>query len=64
AIRAGYGVGVCQVEIARHDPALVRVTPDLFSFELPLWVVMHEDLRGVARYRAAFDALVEGLGRL
>lgn len=64
AIRAGYGVGVCQVEIARHDPTLVRVTPDLFSFELPLWVVMHEDLRGVARYRAVFDALVEGLGRL
>ncbi|ADG09255.1 LysR family transcriptional regulator [Caulobacter segnis] len=64
AIRAGYGIGVCQVEIARRDPALVRVTPDLFSFELPLWVVMHEDLRGGARYRAVFDALVEGLGRV
>jgi DNA-binding transcriptional LysR family regulator len=64
AIRAGYGIGVCQVEIARRDPALVRVTPDLFSFELPLWVVMHEDLRGVARCRAVFDALAEGLGRV
>jgi DNA-binding transcriptional LysR family regulator len=64
AIRAGYGIGVCQVEIARRDPALVRVTPDLFSFELPLWVVMHEDLRGVARCRAVFDALADGLGRV
>lgn len=64
AIRAGYGIGVCQVEIARRDPNLVRITPDLFSFELPLWVVMHEDLRGGARYRAVFDALVAGLGRI
>lgn len=63
AIRAGYGIGVCQVEIARRDPTLVRVAPDLFAFELPLWVVMHEDLRGVARCRAVFDALAEGLGR-
>lgn len=64
AIRAGYGIGVCQVEIARRDPTLVRVAPDLFAFELPLWVVMHEDLRGVARCRAVFDALAEGLGRV
>lgn len=64
AIRAGCGIGVCQVEIARRDPNLVRVTPDLFSFALPLWVAMHEDLRGGARYRAVFDALAEGLGRV
>lgn len=64
AIRAGCGIGVCQVEIARRDPNLVRVTPDLFSFELPLWVAMHEDLRGGARYRAVFDALAEGLSRI
>lgn len=64
AIRAGYGIGVCQVEIARRDPALVRVAPELFSFALPLWVVMHEDLSGAPRCRAVFDALVEGLGRV
>lgn len=64
AIRAGYGIGVCQVEIARRDPNLVRVTPDLFSFDLPLWVVMHEDLRSSASCRAVFDALVAGLGRI
>ncbi len=64
AIRAGYGIGFCQVEIARHEPDLVRVTPQLFSLEFPLWVAMHEDLRGVARYRAVFDALAEGLARI
>lgn len=63
AIRAGYGIGFCQVEIARREPDLVRVAPDLFSLEFPLWIAMHEDLRGGARYRAVFDALAEGLGR-
>ncbi|WP_260599188.1 LysR family transcriptional regulator [Sphingomonas endolithica] len=27
AIRSGFGIGVCQVEIARRDPLLVRVLP-------------------------------------
>ena len=61
AIRAGYGIGFCQVEIARHEPDLVRVTPQLFSLEFPLWVAMHEDLKSSRRCRVVFDALVEGL---
>ena len=60
AIRAGFGIGICQVEVARHDPKLVRVVPDV-SLPLPLWVVMHEDLKTNARYRVVFDALVDGL---
>ena len=61
AIRAGFGIGICQVAVAARDAALIRVLPDAFSFDLPLWVVMHEDLRSSARHRAVFDALVEGL---
>lgn len=61
AIRAGIGIGVCQVPLARRDPALVRVLPDLFSHALDTWVVMHEDLRASAPVRAVFDALVAGL---
>lgn len=59
AIRAGLGIGVCQVPIGARD-GLVRLLPD---FELPLetWVVCHEDLRGLARVRTVFDALVTGL---
>jgi DNA-binding transcriptional LysR family regulator len=60
AIRAGFGIGLCQVAIARRDPALVPVVPTL-KLPLPLWVVMHEDLKTTARYRVVFDALVEGL---
>lgn len=61
AIRAGFGIGICQVAIARQDAMLVRVLPKEFVFELPLWIVMHEDLRSNGRYRAVFDALVDGL---
>lgn len=61
AIRAGFGIGICQVPIAAREPNLVRVLPEGFTVELETWVVMHEDLRTSARCRATFDALVEGL---
>lgn len=60
AIQAGFGIGLCQVAIALHNPALTRVIPDT-SLLLPLWVVMHEDLKTSARYRVVFDALSAGL---
>jgi DNA-binding transcriptional LysR family regulator len=44
-IRAGCGIGACQVGIAHRDPRLVRVFPDLRVIELQTWVTMHEDLR-------------------
>ncbi len=64
AICAGLGIGVCQVPIARGDPALVRLLPDAFDLSLDLWIVMHEDLRRSRRCRVVFDALVEGLARI
>lgn len=60
AIRAGVGVGICQVALAARDPMLERVLPG-FSFDLETFVVTHEDLREVRRVRLVFDALVEGL---
>ncbi len=60
AIRAGLGIGVCQVALAARHADLVRVLPAL---QLPLetWVVMHEDLRRVRRVRLVFDHLVSSL---
>lgn len=59
AIRAGIGIGFCQLQLgARHG--LVRIASE-FAFDLETWVVCHEDLRSVARVRAVFDALVAGL---
>jgi len=60
-IRAGAGIGVCQVAIARRDEALVRLFPRQVNMELDTWVTMHEDLRNSPRCRVAFDALVKGL---
>ena len=60
-IRAGAGIGVCQVPLAARAPALVRVLADAFAFRLDTWVTMHEDLRASPRCRVAFDALVAGL---
>lgn len=60
AIRAGYGIGVCQVGLARREADLVRVLPE-FQLDLDTWVAMHEDLKANRRCRTVFDALVEGL---
>ena len=60
AIRAGFGLGVCQVGLARRD-GLVRVLPRLFSFRLDTWVAMHADLRDSPRCAVTFAALVQGL---
>ncbi|MEA2729246.1 MAG: hypothetical protein QOF70_3721 [Acetobacteraceae bacterium] len=61
ALRAGYGVGACQVGIARRDPDLVRVLPDAFAVPLETWLMMHEDLRASVRVRRVFDFLAIGL---
>lgn len=61
AIRAGLGIGVCQVNLARRNPALRRVLPDGFEFKLGVWIVMHENLRSTPRCRATFDHLAAGL---
>lgn len=59
-IRAGCGIGVCHVALARLNTDLVRVLPKM---QLPLetWVTMHEALRSSPRCKVTFDALVQGL---
>jgi DNA-binding transcriptional LysR family regulator len=61
ALRAGFGIGSCQAGIARRDPDLVPVLADQLSFDMELWVVMHENLSKVKRMRLMFDHLVVGL---
>ena len=62
AMRAGYGIGLCQAPRPGRDVDLVRVLVREVDIPLAMWVVMHEDLRNSARCRAVFDALVEELG--
>jgi len=60
ALRAGFGIGVCQRGLARRDK-LLPVLPGSFNFALETWVVMHEDLKSSRRMRLMFDHLVEQL---
>lgn len=61
ALRAGLGIGACQVPLARKaQPALRRVLPSV-RVRLDAWVVMHEDLKQVRRNKLVFDSLVSGL---
>ena len=59
ALRAGFGIGICQTCLARRNPQLVRLFPEEMSFALETWVTMHEDLRGNRRMRLVFDHLVK-----
>ena len=60
-IRAGCGIGFCQLALARRNAELVQVLPLKVEFKLDTWVTMHEDLRNSPRCRVTFDALVKGL---
>jgi DNA-binding transcriptional LysR family regulator len=61
AIRAGFGIGFCQVGLARRDPRLKRLLARRLALRLDTWVAMHQDLRDSPHCRATFDALAAGL---
>jgi DNA-binding transcriptional LysR family regulator len=60
-LRAGAGIGLCQVPLAKRGGTLVRILQRQVSVPLETWVTMHEDLRTRPGCRAAFAALVAGL---
>lgn len=62
ALRAGLGIGGCQLALAADEPDLVPVLADSLRFELEMWLCMHEDLRASRRVRLLFDHLAETLG--
>ncbi len=61
ALRAGFGIGVCQLPIAARDPALIPVLPREIAYDLPIWVVMHGALKRERRMAAVFDHLARGM---
>jgi len=60
-IRAGGGIGICQLAIAARTPELVHLLPDHFAMDLDTWLTMHEDLRHTPCYKLTFAALLQGL---
>ncbi len=61
AIRAGFGIGICQSALAARDEAIVRVLKTKFSLTMDTWIAMHEDLRESPRCAVTFAALAAGL---
>ncbi|MGN1285259.1 MAG: LysR substrate-binding domain-containing protein, partial [Bradyrhizobium sp.] len=64
AIRAGFGIGLCQRAVVREDNQLMHLLPKEFSPSLDVWVTMHQDLRKSPPMRSMFDHLVEALKRV
>jgi DNA-binding transcriptional LysR family regulator len=63
AIQAGMGLGPLPCWLGDGTPGLERVMPAQ-GFVQDLWLVLHRDLRYVARIRAVADFFVAGLRRL
>ena len=60
-VRAGVGIGIVMQPLARRDPALVQVLPELALPVLPVWLTAHRALRGSRRLQRVFDVLAVGL---
>ncbi|MEN5083204.1 LysR family transcriptional regulator [Bosea sp. TWI1241] len=58
AVAAGAGIGVIHHFMAQGDPRLVRVLPETVSIERSFWLLVHADLKEVARVRAVVDFIV------
>lgn len=63
-IKAGFGIGFMQVAIGDKDPDLMRLRPDLDLGSLPVWLVVHKEIKTSARVRRVFDHLVQAFKKV
>ena len=63
AIVDGIGLGLVHCFMAQREPRLVAILPEKISVERSYWLLVHEDLRRVARVAAVCEFLTEVLGR-
>ncbi|HUA34995.1 MAG TPA: LysR family transcriptional regulator [Candidatus Binataceae bacterium] len=59
AMAAGVGIGVAPCCVGDEYPGLVRLVPGEAPELRPVWVIMHRDLRRVARIRIVANAIAE-----
>ncbi len=64
AVRAGVGIGFLAEYVARNDPDLVHLLPDLNIPPLPMWLAVHREIRTSPRIRKVYDALATALQRI
>ena len=63
AILDGIGLGLVHCFMAQREPRLLVVLPAQISVERTYWLLVHEDLRQVARVAAVCEFLTRILGR-
>lgn len=61
ALRAGLGVGFTAAWLARREPQLQRVLPELPIPALPMWLAVHREIRTSARIRTVYDFLAAAI---
>ena len=61
ALRAGMGIGFVASYLLRNDPELLAVLPDLPVPSMPVWLVVHREIRSSRRIRAVTDFLAREL---
>jgi len=64
AVRAGIGIGICPIAIAKREPGLVPVLPEIIHLDIETWLTMHQDLRNNRRIKMVFDHVADSLQQL
>jgi len=57
ALRAGLGIGGCQIAIAARYPELIQLPIKAMMLKLEIWLAMHEAIKSTRRVRLLFDHL-------
>lgn len=61
AVRAGLGIGFVASYLLKEDPDIIQVLPNLPIPALPVWLVVHREIRSSRRIRAVYDFLASAL---
>lgn len=61
ALRAGVGIGFIARYLAATDPDIVPVLPTLSLPSLPVWLVVHREIRTSRHIRAVYDFLGDAI---
>lgn len=56
-LRAGLGIGFVATYLARSDPAVQAVLPELKIPTLPIWLAVHREMRSTPRIKTVYDWL-------
>jgi DNA-binding transcriptional LysR family regulator len=64
ALRAGMGIGFISDYFGRSDTSLVPLLPMLHIPPLPLWLVVHREIRSNQRIKSVYDFLGNHLPKL